>query len=68
MKITPPWLVAGAGLTPVWQVAGCWGPPAGKFKPMTGGLLDWVRERPWLPTGPIAMRVIWSRAGSEVAA
>jgi len=44
------------------------GPPAGKFKPMTGGLLDWVREQPWLPNGPIPMRVTWSRAGSEVAA
>jgi len=29
---------------------------------------DAVREQPWLPNGPIPMRVTWRRAGSEVAA
>lgn len=38
------------------NVAGSWGPLAGKFKPMTGGILFWakpgtIRERPftWIP-------------------
>lgn len=34
------------------RVAGSWGPLAGKFKPMTGGALFWLRPgtirlRPW---------------------